>query len=87
MLLVRAAYSLRSFGLSRDGARIHIQFDRGESLKKGSNDIRIDRRSGYALANRHAVLLAQVVAEIAGRLLVLHQQFMAALAAINEAMQ
>ena len=87
LLSLTAGHRLLGLPLSRLGSLPDLQFGRGDGLEESLHDPGVDRVGGQALADRHAVLLAQIIADVAGAGLVLHHRIMAALAAINDAVE
>ena len=73
----------RGVPLRRHSARIDIQFNGGQSLEERLDDRRINPVGGNILADWHAVLLAERVAEVEGSAFVLDHHFMATLPAIE----
>ena len=87
LLSLTAGHRLLGLPLSSLGSLPDLQFGRGDGLEESLHDPGVDRVGGQALADRHAVLLAQIIADVAGAGLVLHHHLMAALAAINDAVE
>ena len=87
LLSLTAGHRLLGLPLSRLGSLPDLQFGRGDGLEESLHDPGVDRVGGQALADRHAVLLAQIIADVAGAGLVLHHHLMAALAAVDDAVE
>jgi hypothetical protein len=65
---------------------VDINLNGRESGKKSLNNFFVNRICGVVLANRAAVLLAQEVTNIARAVFILHNHFVAAFSAIDNAM-
>src|SRR5687767_11697078 len=87
LLSLVAGHCLLGLPLGSLGSLPDLQFRWSDGLEESPHDPGVDRVGGQALADRHAVLLAQIIADVAGAGLVLHHHFMATLAAIDEAVE
>src|SRR5438445_7889146 len=67
--------------------RIDIELHRRESLEKRVNHTGIDRISRNILTHGGPILLPQVVTDVAGAALILHDHLVAAFAAVDQAVQ
>jgi hypothetical protein len=78
---------LRFLGLlCGDSLLLHIQFQRPERLEEGFDHLGIYRIRWNVLADRHTILLAQIVAEIAGTVFVLDDHLVSTLATGHHAL-
>jgi hypothetical protein len=66
---------------------IDIELDRREGLKKRIDHTRVDRIGRNILTHRGPILLPQIVTDVAGAPLILHDHFMTAFAAVDQAVQ
>src|SRR6266700_3896795 len=73
--------------LGRDRMCVDIELDRRERLEEGLHHAEIDGVSGDVLANRHVVLLPQVVTQIARPAFVLHDELVSTFAAVDNPVQ
>jgi len=72
--------------LSCQRSSIHVQFDGGDGLEKGFDHAGIDGIRGDVLTDRNAILLSEVVAQIARRVLILDQSCVATFSTVDEPM-
>ena len=66
---------------------VQVQLRRRESLEKCLYDLAIDGICRQVLADGELPLLSEIVAEVAGAALVLHDHLVAALSAVHEPVQ
>jgi hypothetical protein len=71
--------------LGCDCSSIAISFHRRECQEKGLYHLQINCIGGNVLAHWDMVLLVQVVAKIAGTMVVLHNHFVSALSTVDDA--
>src|SRR5689334_123888 len=87
LLSLAAGHGLLSLPLGSLGSLPDLQFRWGGSLEESLDDPSVDRVGGQALTNRHAMLLAQIIADVTRPGFVLHHHLVPALAAIDEAVE
>src|SRR5262245_12918197 len=73
--------------MSRHRPSIDVEFDGRERLKESREDRSISRAAGDVLTNGYAIFLTHRVAEVVCVVFVLDHHFVAALAAVEQAVQ
>src|SRR5947209_20079460 len=68
-------------------SRIDIEFHWGKSLEKGLDDPLINGIRMNVLADRHMILLTQIITQVTGAMFVLHHHFVPALSTIDDTME